>query len=194
MSVLIRRIEAHEWREAKALRLRALADPDVRIAFLETLADGEAKPDSFWQDRAEGAASGDRAAQFVAIADDGEGLWLGSLTVLRQPAGEPDYFEHTVDYERALIVGVFVDPSLRGSGVIDGLFAAGVHWAEQQGVALVRLDVHVDNARAQAAYRRQGFTPTGRGFTSVIGEEIELGRATRIGTAESAETPVGPAA
>lgn len=40
----------------------------------------------------------------------------------------------------------------------------------------VRLHMHVDNARAPAAYRRAGFSASGGTFTGTIGPEIELAR------------------
>lgn len=38
------------------------------------------------------------------------------------------------------------------------------------------LDVHVENVRAQAAYRRAGFADTGLRFTGSIGAEMEMAR------------------
>jgi RimJ/RimL family protein N-acetyltransferase len=44
------------------------------------------------------------------------------------------------------------------------------------GLTRLSLDVHRENLRAQAAYRRAGFAPTGETFTSVIGPEIVMAR------------------
>lgn len=45
--------------------------------------------------------------------------------------------------------------------------------------AALTLDVHVDNARAEAAYARNGFARTGVETTEPIGDERELRRALR---------------
>ena len=76
----VRRIRTDEWENVRDLRLRALQDPAAPIAFLDTFASASAQPDGFWRGRTAHAADGDTAAQFVAIADDGE--WIGSATVL----------------------------------------------------------------------------------------------------------------
>ncbi len=55
---VVRSINADEWPAAKALRLVALRDPIAHLAFLETYEQAAARPDSFWQERAAGAAKG----------------------------------------------------------------------------------------------------------------------------------------
>ncbi len=108
----VRRIRADEWRQAKALRLQALADPVADLAFLETLDNASAQPDEFWQERTRNSADGDTAAQFVALTADG--TWAGTTTVL-------------ADRDRAdsgLVVGVYVAPEHRGAGLIEALLDA----------------------------------------------------------------------
>lgn len=58
--------------------------------------------------------------------------------------------------------GCSYGPSLRGIGLTEVLFDAGLEWAWARGVERVRLIVHEDNGRAQAFYRRAGFMPSGR--------------------------------
>ncbi|AZM57322.1 GNAT family N-acetyltransferase [Streptomyces sp. WAC 01529] len=157
---VVRPIRPTEWREAKELRLLALKDPAAPIAFLQTYEQAVAEPDSFWQERAEGAASGTRVRQFVA--EDRDGGWSGTVTVLIEEAGCADVFGGAVQQRQAHIVAVFVRPEYRGSGVIDALFEAAVGWAWSVAeVARVRLYVHEDNVRAESFYRRYGFVPSG---------------------------------
>lgn len=73
MNHVIRSIRADEWPAVKELRLAALRDPVAHLAFLETYEQSAARPDSFWRERAAGAAEGDGARQFVAVGPDGGG-------------------------------------------------------------------------------------------------------------------------
>jgi GNAT superfamily N-acetyltransferase len=157
----------------KTLRIEAVNDPDASIAFLSTPADEQAHSDEFWDLRAANSSVGDKAAQFVAERD---GDWVGTITVLRWEAGSTDHHGHDVTAPRGDVVGVYVRPSERGTGAIDALFAAAVAWAEELGDTALALDVHVDNVRAQGAYRRMGFVDDGRRFTGTIGPEQGMTR------------------
>jgi RimJ/RimL family protein N-acetyltransferase len=169
----VRRIRSDEWAAMRALRLEATGDPDAAMAFLETPAQVQARPEQFWRDRAEQAAGSETAAQFVAEVDD---VWVGSASVLIRATGQKDHVGRFVDDRRADVVGVYVSPAHRGSGAIDLLLAAAGEWAASLGLRRIGLDVHRDNHRAQAAYRRAGFVPTGETFTSVIGPELVMSR------------------
>ncbi|MFF4253969.1 GNAT family N-acetyltransferase [Streptomyces sp. NPDC001663] len=161
MSYKIRSIRADEWAEAKALRLVSLQDPVAHLAFLETYEEASAHPDSFWQERTAGGAEGALGAQqFVAEGPDGE--WVGTLTVLIEEPGGTDWAGFPIERKQGHVVGVFVRPEYRGIGLTEVLFDAGLEWAWGRDVERVRLIVHEDNGRAQAFYRRAGFTPTGR--------------------------------
>ncbi|MEZ3160239.1 GNAT family N-acetyltransferase [Microbacterium sp. BWT-B31] len=169
----VRRIRADEWRAVRALRLESTSDPDAAIAFLERPDEVAARPDEFWQDRAATAAASEIAAQFVAVAD---GCWVGSLLVSIRATGQTDHLGRYVDDRRGDVVGVYVNPAHRGAGAVDRLLDAAAEWAASRGLPRLTLDVHRDNPRAQAAYRRCGFIPTGETFSSVIGPEIEMAR------------------
>jgi len=169
----VRRIRSDEWGAVRALRLESTSDPDAGIAFLETPAQVAARPDQFWRDRAELAAHSETAAQFVAVVGDS---WVGSLSVLIRATGQTDHLGRFVDDRRADVVGVYVSPAHRGSGAVDLLLAAAGEWAAGLGLTRLSLDVHRDNPRAQAAYRRAGFAPTGETFTSAIGPELVMSR------------------
>ncbi|MGW2651316.1 GNAT family N-acetyltransferase [Streptomyces sp. NPDC001393] len=157
---VIRAIRPDDWPRVKQLRLDALRDPIAHLAFLETYEEAEARADAFWQDRAVGSGEGATAArQFIAEAPDG--TWAGSVTVLIEEAGTKDWAGFAVERRQGHVVGVFVRPEHRGNGLIKALLDAGVEWARDRGAERVRLLVHVDNERAQGAYRKAGFVPSG---------------------------------
>ncbi|MEU5314731.1 GNAT family N-acetyltransferase [Streptomyces sp. NPDC021562] len=157
---VVRAIRADEWEDVKRLRLVALRDPVADIAFLESYEEALARPDSFYQDRAAGsAAEAGAARQFIAEAADG--TWVGSVTVLIEEAGSKDWAGFPVEQRQGHLVGVFVRPEHRGNGLIGALFDAGIRWARERGAERIRLLVHEDNARAQGAYRKAGFVPSG---------------------------------
>lgn len=166
----VRRIRPEEWREVRALRLRALADPIANLAFLDTLDNASSQPDSFWQQRARNSAEGDDAAQFIAVSDGGE--WVGTVTVVR----------HSERGDTGLVVGVFVTPEHRGAHTIEALLEAAAQWARGRGWAELVLEVHVDNGRAVAAYERCGFTRTGELTEHVNGTEYVMSRPLATGT------------
>jgi len=174
VSVTIRRVRADEWERVRNLRLEAVRDPAAAIAFLHSYEAESAHPAAFWQDRAENAASGDAVAQFVA--EEG-GEWIGSVTVIRWKAGDTDHHGRTVSPARGDVVGVYVRPQNRADGVVDDLLGAAADWARSLGDGALALDVHVDNHRAQGAYRRAGFAETGLRFTGSIGPELEMRRS-----------------
>ncbi|MGW0818901.1 GNAT family N-acetyltransferase [Streptomyces viridiviolaceus] len=157
---VIRSIRADEWPAVKELSLRALRDPVAHLAYLETYDVAVARPDSFWQERAAGGAEGASGAQQI-VAEGPGGSWLGSLTVLWEEAGTTDWAGFPVERRQGHVVGVFVRPEWRGSGLAKALFDAGVQWAWDRGAERVRLIVHEDNGRAQGFYRKAGFVPTG---------------------------------
>jgi len=176
MALQIRRVRSDEWQQVRAFRLAALLDEAAPIAFLETHDVAADRPDEFWQERAAGASAGETAAQLVAEVD---GAWAGTATVLVTAAGTPDFHGRVTEHRRATVVGVYVDPRHRGSGVIGALLDAAADWTGTLGIAELALDVHADNARAQAAYRRAGFVPTGGSFVGPIGPEIDMVRSLR---------------
>ncbi|MEU0274433.1 GNAT family N-acetyltransferase [Streptomyces sp. NPDC006307] len=163
MRYVIRSLRADEWRQARAIRLAALQDPAAPLAFLDTHENASAQPDDFWRGRTAGAAEGsDSARQFVAEAPDGS--WAGTVTVLVERAGGDVRFGEPAKLDQTHVVGVYVRPEARGSGLAEALMRAGVEWSwslEGPPVERVRLYVHERNARAAALYRKVGFVPTG---------------------------------
>ncbi|WP_208615942.1 GNAT family N-acetyltransferase [Streptomyces cellostaticus] len=157
---VIRAIRPDDWAAVKQLLLDALRDPVAPIAFVDTYEVALARPDSFYQERAERSGEGSTGAQqFIAEAPDG--TWAGMTTVLIEEAGTKDWAGYPVERRQGHVVGVFVRPEHRGNGLIEALLDAGTGWAWQQRTERVRLLVHEDNARAQGAYRKAGFVPSG---------------------------------
>lgn len=177
-SPVVRRVRTAEWREIRDLRIETVGDPAASIAFLSTVEQERAHDEGFWRDRAAGASLSDEAAQFIA---DDDGRWVGTVTVLLRDAGTTDHLGRPVTDARADLVGVYVASSHRGSGVLGRLVEAAAAWAAARGAAQLTLDVHAENHRAQGAYRKLGFVATGETLTSVIGPELVMVRAGRVG-------------
>ncbi|MFD6422795.1 GNAT family N-acetyltransferase [Streptomyces sp. NPDC060198] len=159
---VVRRVRGEEWPAVRELRLMALQDPAAPVAFLETYESAAEEPDSFWQQRAAGGAEGNEVAQFVAEAADGR--WMGSVTVLVERSGREDAFGGKAEAVQGHLVGVFVRPEARGTGLTDALFRSAEEWAfglDDPYLVRLRLFVHENNPRAAAFYRRYGFVPTG---------------------------------
>ncbi|WP_329120456.1 GNAT family N-acetyltransferase [Streptomyces sp. NBC_01465] len=176
MEHVIRAVRADEWRKIKELRLAAVSDPAAPIAFLETLEQCAARPDSFWQARAEGSHRlGGSALQFVAEGADGE--WGGTVTVLVEHAGGKGIFGEEIPVTQGHLVGVFVRAEHRGSGMIQALMQAACEWAwslEEPRLERVRLFVHERNVRAGATYRKFGFVETGLTVPAEVDGELEI--------------------
>ena len=170
--VSVRRVRAEDWRAVRALRLEALHDPAAPLAFLESYDDAVARPDSFWQERVANAAAGRAAAQFVGITDDGR--WVASVVGLREEPGTHDWGGRPITRLQVQVVGVYVAPDQRGAGLLGRLVDAVRAWAAEHGVDRLRLHVHEHNDRAQAAYRKLGFTFTGARLEIDAGTELEM--------------------
>lgn len=162
MNHTVRAVRHEDWTKIKAIRLDSLRDPVAHLAFLETHEQAAAKSDDFWQDRAAGAAEGTSARQFVAEATDGR--WLGTVSVLIERAGVQGVLGDVPELTQTHIVGVFVRPEARGTGLAEELFQAALEWSwslTEPQAERVRLFVHEDNARAEAMYVKVGFKRTG---------------------------------
>ncbi|MFJ9569557.1 GNAT family N-acetyltransferase [Streptomyces bacillaris] len=163
MKYVMRSVRADEWPLARELRLEALQDPVAPVAFLDSYEAAVARPDAFWQDRTAAAAEGRTVRQFVAESPEGE--WVGTVTALVERPEDDVRFREAPEVVQGHLVGVFVRPRVRGSGVADALFRAAVEWCwslSAPRLERVRLYVHEDNLRAAAFYRRFGFVPSGQ--------------------------------
>ncbi|MFI6423237.1 GNAT family N-acetyltransferase [Streptomyces sp. NPDC050842] len=188
MDYSIRTIRADEWEKTREIRLTALQDPVAHLAFLDTYEAAVERPDSFWQERAEGGSESGagNARQFVAEGPDGS--WSGTISLLVERPADEVRFGEAAKVVQTHIVGVYVRPEARGAGVIDALFRAGVEWSWSlaEPVERVRLYVHEENARAAAFYRRFGFVATGDrvpvpGHETAMENEYEIRRTSVSG-------------
>jgi GNAT superfamily N-acetyltransferase len=139
-------IAAEHWRELRALRLEMLAD--TPSAFVETLDVAVGFDDAEWQFRARrGVQAGGCGIAAVAAG----GRWVGTMNAFVASPGV------------ANLVGVYVSPDHRGTGLAARMLSSVLSWARSTtGVVTLALLVHEHNGRAAAFYTRQGFTGTGR--------------------------------
>jgi ribosomal protein S18 acetylase RimI-like enzyme len=135
----VRRLVSDDWAQLRVARLAALAE--APYAFFSTLAHEQQFTDEEWRERA------GRGGTFAAWDDD---AIAGLATGLDR--GRDGWH----------LVGMWVSPKLRGSGVADRLVAAVCDLARQGAATSVTLWVTEVNDRARAFYRRLGFVPTGR--------------------------------
>lgn len=172
----VRPVRAHEWREARALRLAALSDDAAPVAFLTTYDDAAARPDEYWQQQTQASSldAGEEAfaRQFVAISEDG--TWVGAAVALVEEVGERNYAGSVIDHRGGAVVGVYLRPEHRGHGVMEDVLDAVADWLRARGLPRARLNVHADNARARRLYEKAGFRATGAQLSSSIGPEIEM--------------------
>ncbi|WP_198671428.1 GNAT family N-acetyltransferase [Desertihabitans aurantiacus] len=133
------------WREARDVRLEMLAD--TPLAFTETLQTARRRSDEEWRERQRTRLAAPASRHVAAV--DADGRWWGQMRV------------DVVDGQ-ALLMSVWVHPDVRGTGVaelmLDDLAA---HVRLTLGMPELYLEVHEDNPRAIAFYRRYGFVDTG---------------------------------
>ena len=135
---VIRRVEPDDWERLRDVRLRALAsDPD---AFLETVENARTFLDVRWRERARAT---ERTVTFVHERD---GAFDGMVSAF---VGD--------DAATAHLVGMWVAPDLRGSGVARELVEHVVEWSRAHGRTRVVLSVEAGNARAARLYEKCGF-------------------------------------
>ncbi|POX41259.1 N-acetyltransferase [Streptomyces sp. Ru73] len=162
----IRPVKADQWRSLKELRLTALSDPAASLAFLTTYAQASAYPDERWQENARSSELGLGAVTYVGVAPDGS--WAGMVTVLLESPDQP----------KAQIVGLYVRPEHRRTGLAEELLLAAVARAMEgpAGAENVFLSVHEQNVRAQRLYEAQGFVRTGDDDVDDTGQIWEYAR------------------
>jgi len=142
----IRRVQPDEGVQLRALRLRALADAPQ--AFGSTLAETRARPEGYWHRRIETASAGAQQSIFLAIED---GHWLGMAGGVFEEE-QPD---------RAELISMWVDPSVRRRGLGRELIETVARWAQEHDAARLDLWVTSTNEAAVTLYTRLGWEPTG---------------------------------
>ena len=128
------RASPEDWRAWRDLRLEALQDTPIGFArsYEETVG---------WTEE-----------QWQELLSRPGGWWLVPGRAMAA-AYEDD--------GRCWFISVYVAPASRGRGLLDRLVEAASAWAREHGHDELVLEVHEDNARAQAAYARLGFAATG---------------------------------
>lgn len=134
----IRLTQAKDWRLLKQIRLAALLDTPT--AFGVSYRTAASETDEQWEKRASAAFG----MQFwLAIVDgDPQGMIGGGVS----------------QNGRYNLIGMWVAPALRGSGVAARLVEAVKSHALHKGHARVFLDVSPSNGRASNFYLNQGFS------------------------------------
>lgn len=140
---------ADDWRDLRAVRLRALWEsPD---AFGRTWAQDAKLPPEQWAVHATTAF----------LAWGGPAL-IGMSRYWLQPK-----------LNRGLVVGMWVAPEWRGSSTATGLLTAARDEIRHAGLQPM-LWCNADNRRAMNFYHREGFIETGRRIERRLGLEVEL--------------------
>ena len=129
--------------EVRDVRIRAMAD--APYAFGSTLERERSLSDSDWRLRIE------RGPWWLARPDD-----RGSAVGLVAGMVDPD------EPAARQLVGMWVDPSARGTGTAGRLVEAVLAWARDDGAEGVVLWVADGNERAERLYARMGFSRNGR--------------------------------
>jgi GNAT superfamily N-acetyltransferase len=140
--VTIRSAQETDVLAYRELRLEALHNHPE--AFGSDYAVNQAHPMTFWTDRVR--ITGNERTLYFAVYNDS---LIGTCAIYR---GDSPKTRHS-----AFIVGVYVQPAWRGLGIADGLIAACLEWAQQQGVKIVKLGVAATNTSAIRRYSNCGF-------------------------------------
>jgi GNAT superfamily N-acetyltransferase len=148
MTSTVRRLGVADWEQLRDVRLRALQDSPS--AFLKSYEEESEYGADRWR-----TWFSDRTVVFTAERD---GSTIGMICGI--PAGEDER-----DPDAAMMVAMWTDPAVRGSGVAVALTDELVAWAKESGYLRLVLWVYDVNPRAAAFYRRYGFVPTGRAET-----------------------------
>jgi GNAT superfamily N-acetyltransferase len=146
MNVVVRRITVTpaDIARYRACRLEMLADEP--IAFTDTYDHAIARPQSFWTERVNRGAEGNK--QLLLVVETGE-AFVGSFTA-------------TINDDHVCwITGVWVDKQHRGTGLAAAFLERTRQWAHEAGATRLMLHVNATNNRARRFYEREGFALTG---------------------------------
>jgi ribosomal protein S18 acetylase RimI-like enzyme len=135
--VVLTRVGPEDWQRLRDVRLAALAEsPEM---FCSTLAKEQSFDEAEWRRRAA------RPATFLASR---AGVDVGMAGVYESDGGW-------------CVMGMWVAPDARGTGVVEALVTACESVARAAGAATVALGVMEDNPRGRRAYLRLGYDYTG---------------------------------
>ncbi len=138
-----------DWKIRKALAADIQALVEFNCAIARETEGKELKRATVERGVARGLQQGDEVVYYVA--DEGSRP-IGSLMLTREWSDWRDGW-------LAWVQSVYVHPDYRGQGVFRAMLAHALQELRQQpDVVGVRLYVETENSRAQAVYRRTGFT------------------------------------
>ena len=137
-----------EWQAYRKIRLEALSDSPQ--AFGSTFTDHQAKPASFWQNRLEEAAKGERV--WLLFARAGVEI-VGMIGAYREDPDDP-----LLSNRLATIMSVYVTPAARGKGISKRLMQAIMDLLKQEGFPKAQLGVMAEQAAALHLYLGFGFS------------------------------------
>jgi ribosomal protein S18 acetylase RimI-like enzyme len=149
-------MEPDDHRVLRTLRLRSLSD--APYAFGSTVEREEAFTTDEWVHR----LRPEGFPHFVGETEDGT------------PSGMVALGRDAVDPDVAWLLGMWVDPAARGTGLADELIDIVIRTAAADGRASLRLHVADGNARAERVYARHSFTRTGRSIVRSRDDHVEL--------------------
>jgi len=150
---VVRRALAEDWPALRTIRLEALGDTPE--AFGSTLEMASNYSNDQWRQM---------AAQRCYYLAERDGVVVGMIS-----GGLND--DHPGTH---WLYGMFVTPSMRGSGVADVLVAAVEEWARGEGADELFLDVTARVSRARRFYSKMGFVPTGENHDMTRDPALEL--------------------
>jgi RimJ/RimL family protein N-acetyltransferase len=153
--MLVRQLRPDDHELLRTLRLRSLQD--APSAFGSSYEREAAFTTDMWKHR----LRPDGHRNFVGEATDGT------------PAGLVAVGRDESDPRVAWLLGMWVDPSARGTGLADELISTVIRTAVRDGYTTVRLHVADGNDRAERAYARHGFARTGRSFVRARDHGVE---------------------
>lgn len=160
MALQVRRLDAADWERLRDLRLRALSDSPM--AFCSTLAREQVFEPGEWRSRAARPVT-------VVASRDGEDVGMAGV------------FEDDGEW---CVMGMWVAPEARGTGVVEALVDACVEHVRAAGVPRVHLWVRVGNDRGRRTYERLGFTDTGQRQSDGTHQELLMVREGLLGSGE----------
>ena len=142
----IRRLDGHEWRAYRDLRLRALADsPD---AFGSTLERERDRPDAEWAARVSSGASSELDLPLV-VEEEAQFIGLAWGRIVASASDTAHVFQ------------MWVAPECRGQGHGAELLATIIGWARETNAQRVVLGVKCGDTPAQRLYAQAGFKALG---------------------------------
>lgn len=149
----VRRTGANDWAALRAIRLEALSDTPE--AFGSTLEMASNYSNDQWRTMAQ------QRCYFLAERD--------SVVVGMISGGLNDEHPGTL-----WLFGMFLTPSVRGSGVGAILVAAVEEWARGEGASELFLEVTSSVVRARVFYTKMGFAPNGESRTMTRDPSLEV--------------------